>query len=53
MKIQMIFLTIPRWHCIDLVLKNIELAAKTGVELSLVLVVSGGDTYFKYVTQRF
>ena len=53
MKIQMIFLTIPRWHCIDLVLKNIELAAKTGVELSLVLVVSGGDTYFNYVTQRF
>ena len=49
--IEIIFVTIPRWHCIDLVLKNLELASKPE-DTQILAIISGDDKYAWYVEER-
>ena len=48
MKTEIIFLTIERWHCIDLVLDNIALANKPK-DIQVLCVISGSDKYFNHI----
>lgn len=50
--IEIIFPTIPRWHCIDLMLKNIQAAHKPD-DIQVLAVVSGDDEYAQYVEDGF
>ena len=49
--IEVIFITMERWHCIDLVLRNMELAKKPK-DTQILTVISGSNEYFNYVNGR-
>ena len=49
--IEIIFPTIERWHCINLILKNLELAMKPK-DIQILSVISGSDRYADYVEKR-
>jgi hypothetical protein len=51
MKTEILFPTIERWHCIDLVLENMRLAEKPD-DIQVLAVVSGSEKYRKYVEGR-
>lgn len=48
MKLEILFPTIERWHCIDLVLKCFELAEKPR-DTQILAVIQSGDEYKEYV----
>ena len=52
MKTEIIFPTIERWHCIDLVLENIRQAEKPD-DIQVLIIASGSEKYKKYVEKKF
>ena len=48
---QILFPTIERWHCIDLILRNLELAYKPK-NTSILCAITAGDKYANYVKDR-
>ncbi len=50
MKVEIIFPTIERWHCIDLILRNLKLAEKPE-DIQVLSIISGSDKYADYVTE--
>ena len=51
MKLEILFPTIERWHCVDLVLENMRLAEKPE-NTQILCVLSGSDKYAKYVEKK-
>jgi hypothetical protein len=51
MKTEIIFPTIERWHCVDLVLENMRLAEKPE-DIQVLCVLAGSDDYYNYVKNR-
>jgi len=51
MKVQFLFLTIERWHCIDMVLENIRLAEKPE-GMNCLCVATGSDKYVDHVSKK-
>lgn len=51
MKTEIIFPTIERWHCVDLILRNLEEAERPD-PLQILTCISGGQEYAAYVTKR-
>jgi len=50
-KVEILFPTIERWHCIDLILKNMELANKPK-NTQILCVCAGSDKYKNYVKRN-
>jgi hypothetical protein len=49
--IEIIFPTIPRWHCIDLILENLRLAEKPE-DIQILCIASGDKKYTEYIETK-